>query len=81
MTIPIYAIVIVTVCFVAMFIFAVFVKRNQHYKVAGTMHIDMSRSDKDICLFSLDMTLDEIKDQRYVLMRIDSAANLKEWDK
>lgn len=81
MNIPVYAIVIIAICFVAMFIFAVFIKRNQKFKVVGTMHIDMSREDKDICLFTLDMPLSDIQKNRYVLMKIDSNSVLKDWDK
>lgn len=79
MTIPIYAIVIAAVCFIAMFIFAVFVKRNQKYKLVGTMRIDMKRSDKDICLFTLDYPLNDIAKEQYVLLRVDGTSNLKEW--
>lgn len=81
MTIPIYAIVIAAICFIAIIIFLIFVKRNQHYTIAGTIHIDMSRTDKDICLFTLDMPLDEIKEHRAVLIRVDNGAVLKEWEK
>lgn len=80
MTIPIYAIVIAVVCFIAIVIFLIFAKRTQHYTIAGTIHIDMSRTDKDICLFTLDMPLDEIKDHKAVLIRVDGGASLKEWD-
>ena len=76
-----FSIVVAVICVIAMVIFGIFIKRNQHYKVGGTMHIDMSRPDKDICLFTLHLPLEEIEKEKYVLMKIDSGSNLKEWEK
>ena len=76
-----FSIVVAVICIVAMIIFAIFVKRNQHYKVGGTMHIDTSRDDKDICLFTLEMPIEEIKKERVILIRIDSGSTLREWDR
>ena len=75
-----FYIVIVAICIIAMFIFAIFIKRNQRYKIGGTMHIDLSRNDKDICLFTLDMPLNELQKEKAILIKIDSGSNLKSWE-
>ena len=59
----------------------IFVTKRRTYKMAGTMHVDMSREDKDICLFTLDMPLGDIAKEHYILMRVDGSSNLKEWPK
>ena len=78
---PIYMVVIPIVIFAVIVIFLILVKKKQKYEVAGTMHIDTSRNDKDICLFTLDMPLEDIQKEQYVLIRIDGESNLKEWSK
>ena len=81
MSFPIYAVVIAAICVISIVVLLIIVKRKPNYKVVGTMHIDVSREDKDICLFTLDMPLDDIQKERYVLLRVDGASNLKEWTK
>lgn len=74
-----FSIIVAAVCLVAMVIFAIFIKRNQHYKVGGTMHIDTSRDEKDILLFTLEMPIEDIKKERAVLVRIHCDTKLQEW--
>ena len=81
MNFPIYAVVIAAICVIAIVVLLIIVKRKPNYEVVGTMHIDVSREDKDICLFTLDMPLEDIQKERYVLLRVDGASNLKEWTK
>ena len=81
MNFPIYAVVIAAICAVAIIVLLFIIKRKPDYKIVGTMHIDTSRDDKDICLFTLDMPLEDIQKERYVIIRIDGASNLKEWTK
>ena len=76
-----FSIIIAVVCLIAMFIFAIFIKRNQHYKIGGTMHIDTSRDEKDICLFTLEMPIEDIKKERVILIRVDADSRLKEWER
>lgn len=81
MTIPVYTIVIAAICFIAMVAFLIFAKRQQKFKLVGTMHIDMNREDKDICLFTLDIPLESISKEQYVLLKVDGKSGLKEWIK
>lgn len=81
MTVPVYAIVIVAICLIAMVAFLIFAKRQLKFKLVGTMHIDMNREDKDICLFTLDIPLESISKEQYVLLKVDGKSGLKEWIK
>ena len=78
---PIYMVIIPIIIFAVIVIFLILIKKKQKYEVAGTMHIDTSRDNKDICLFTLDMPLEDIQKKQYVLLRVDGASNLKEWQK
>lgn len=80
MTCPTYAIIILAVCILAAFIFVIFIRKSQKYKVAGTMYVDTSRSNKDVCRFVLEMPLSDIEHEKAVLVRIDGFTNLREWE-
>ncbi len=72
-------ILISSACIISLFIFVI--SRKPNYKKVGTMHIDMSRNDKDICLFTLDLPLNDIAKEEFVILRVDGTPNLKEWTK
>ena len=78
--VTIIAIVIASLSVISLFIFAI-VNKKTNYKRVGTMHIDMNRADKDICLFTLDLPLNDIAKEDYVILRVDGAPNLQEWTK
>ena len=73
-------ILISVACIISLFIFLI-IRRKPNYKKVGTMHIDMSRNDKDICLFTLDLPLNDIVKEEFVILRVDGTPNLKEWTK
>lgn len=72
---------VITVISISLMLVVIFVSRRRNFKTVGTMHIDMNREDKDICLFTLDMPLDDIAKEHYVIMRVNGSSNLKEWAK
>lgn len=72
---------IACICLAAVSIVLVLIKAKQNYKTAGTMYIDMNRDDKDICRFVLGMPLNEIAQEKYVIVVVKGTLNLKEWPK
>lgn len=60
--------------------FIVAKRRFGKIKTVGTLHIDDKRDNKTIVLFTLDTPIDELKEETCVLMKIDKAANLQEWN-
>ena len=79
-TFTIISMIISIISIVVLSIYVLISKRT-HYKTVGTIHVDLSREDKDICLFTLDMPLNEIAQERYVIIRVDGESNLREWTK
>ena len=71
---------IITVLICVLCIFITIIVSKKKYKIGGTMHIDTSREDKDICLFTLNVPLEDLKKEHYILIKIDSESNLKSWE-
>ena len=49
-------------------------------KIGGTLHIDSSRDDKFVCLFTLELPIETIQKKKKIVVKIDANSNLKEWE-
>ena len=73
--------IVIAVISIALMFIVIFIAKRRNFKTAGTMYIDMNRDDKDICRFVLGMPLNEIAQEKYVIVVVKGTLNLKEWPK
>ena len=69
----------IAVISIVLMVTVIFITKHRNFKTAGTMYIDMNRDDKDICRFVLGMSLNEIAQEKYVIVVVKGTPNLKEW--
>ena len=71
--------IIFAICAIAIAVSVLVVNHNKTYKTAGTLHIDLSKDAKEICLLALDLPLVELVNEKVVYLKIDDKAKLRSW--